>query len=303
MEWAAVQQKAKVINLSLGGFDTPELDPLEAGVNRLTAQTGALFVIAAGNDGSAESVNSPGSADAALTVGAVDKQDHLADFSSRGPRVGDGALKPDITAPGVDIVAARAKGSAIGAPVGTQYMMLSGTSMATPHVAGAAALLAQQHPNWKATELKGTLMGTSKSLPKLTPFEQGTGRVDVAKAITGSVISEPGGLSFGKALWPHHDDKPVVKQLTYRNLGSAAAKLTLQATATTPDGKPAPAGALKLSATSLTIPAGGTASVSVTSDTRHSGPDGVYSGWWSRVGRVPRWPLRWWSTRRSRATT
>ena len=109
MEWAANEVKAKVVNLSLSGTDTPEVDPLEEAVNRLTAQSGTLFVIGAGNDGPGEStVGSPGSADAALTVGAVDKQDKLADFSSRGPRVGDDGIKPDVTAPGVDIVAAKA---------------------------------------------------------------------------------------------------------------------------------------------------------------------------------------------------
>ena len=162
--------------------DTPEVDLLEEAVNRLTAQTGTLFVIAAGNEGPGEStVGSPGSADAALTVGAVDKQDKLADFSSRGPRVGDGAVKPDVTAPGVDIVAAKAKKSVIGDPVGEQYLRLSGTSMATPHTAGAAALLAQQHPSWKAGELKGALMGSAKPAADQTAFEQGTGRIDVAQ--------------------------------------------------------------------------------------------------------------------------
>ena len=81
MEWAATEVKAKVVNLSLGSPDTPEIDPLEEAVNRLTAQTGTLFVIAAGNAGSKPgTLGSPGTADAALTVGAVDKQDHLADF-------------------------------------------------------------------------------------------------------------------------------------------------------------------------------------------------------------------------------
>ena len=54
MEWAATEVKAKVVNISLGGQDTPELDPLEEAVNRLTAQTGTLFVIAAGNSGPGE---------------------------------------------------------------------------------------------------------------------------------------------------------------------------------------------------------------------------------------------------------
>ncbi|MET7951634.1 S8 family serine peptidase [Micromonospora sp. NPDC005324] len=78
MQWAAVDQHADVINMSLGGPNTPEIDPLEAAVDSLTAQTGALFVIAAGNVGSDGSVASPSTADAALSVGAVDRDDLLA---------------------------------------------------------------------------------------------------------------------------------------------------------------------------------------------------------------------------------
>src|SRR5438067_1974190 len=136
MQWASSDQHAKVVNMSLGGPDSPGIDPLEQAVQTLTAQNGTLLVIAAGNDGSDYSVGSPGSADDALTVGAVTKQEQLADFSSRGPRIGDSALKPDITAPGVDITAARSKDGFLGTP-GDMYMSLSGTSMATPHVAGS----------------------------------------------------------------------------------------------------------------------------------------------------------------------
>ncbi|MFK4067244.1 S8 family serine peptidase, partial [Streptomyces sp. NPDC029674] len=99
MDWAAAEG-ADVVNLSLGGGDTPGVDPLEAQVDKLSAEKGILFAISAGNAGSPGSVGSPGSADAALTVGAVDDNDKLADFSSQGPRVGDGAIKPDVTAPG-----------------------------------------------------------------------------------------------------------------------------------------------------------------------------------------------------------
>ena len=279
MEWAAVEQKAKVVNISLGWPDTPEVNPMEQAVNRLTAQTGTLFVVAAGNEGpDARTVDSPGSADAALTVGAVDKKDQPAEFSSQGPRIGDGAIKPDVTAPGVDIVAARAKGGEIGEPVGQYYLSLSGTSMATPHVVGAAALLAQEHADWKGPELKAALMGSAKKLPGQGVFAQGAGRIDVAKAITASVLVSPGSLSFGTALWPHTDDKPVAKQLTYRNLGKLPVKLALKLTATAADGKPAPASAFKLSATTVTVPAGGSASVTVTSNTKHNGPDSLYSG-------------------------
>ncbi|MEV5963282.1 S8 family serine peptidase [Kribbella sp. NPDC051952] len=279
MDWAANDVKADIVNMSLGGTDTPELDPLEEAVNRLTAETGTLFVIAAGNDGPSDrTVGSPGSADAALTVGNVTKQDALNILSSRGPRVGDGAVKPDVTAPGTDIVAAKSKDSSIGEPVGDKYLRLSGTSMATPHTAGAAAILLQEHPAWTPGELKNTLMGSAKVAAEQTTFQQGAGRIDLTTAIKANVIATEGSVSFGVASYPHTDDEPVTKTVTYRNLGDQAVTLDLVATLNGPDGTAAPAGALSLSANSVTVPAGGTASVQVTSNTKHTGTDGLYSG-------------------------
>ncbi|MER7472214.1 S8 family serine peptidase, partial [Micromonospora sp. NPDC000018] len=278
MQWAAVEQRADVINLSLGGFDTPEVDPLEEAVNTLTAQTGALFVVSAGNSGTFAPVSSPSTADAALSVGAVDRDDDLAGFSSRGPRVGDDGLKPDITAPGVGIVAARSRDGVIGEPAGDGYVALSGTSMAAPHVAGAAALLAQQHTGWTAGRLKAALMASAKPHAGLTAYQQGAGRVDVARAVTQAVTSDPASVSFGRALWPHDDDTPVTRTVTWHNDGPAAVTLDLAVEATGPDGKPAPAGMFTLGATRLSVPAGGTASAAVTADTRVDGPDGHYSG-------------------------
>ncbi|MFF0114081.1 S8 family peptidase [Streptomyces prasinus] len=280
MEWA-VAQGADIVNMSLGGRDTAEIDPLEAAVNKLSAEKGVLFAIAAGNEGP-RSIGSPGSADAALTVGAVDDKDKLADFSSTGPRLGDGAVKPDVTAPGVDITAASAKGNDIAKEVGEKpagYMSISGTSMATPHVAGAAALLKQQHPDWTSAELKGVLTGSTKG-GAYTPFEQGTGRIQIDKAVKQTVIAEPASLSFGVQQWPHTDDKPVTKALTYRNLGTADVTLNLTSTATGPKGKPAPAGFFTLGATTVKVPAGGTASVDLTANTKLGGTtDGAYSAY------------------------
>ncbi|WP_427885198.1 S8 family peptidase [Kribbella sp. GL6] len=279
MDWAANDVKAKIVNLSLGGTDTPELDPLEEAVNRLTVQTGTLFVIAAGNDGPSDgTVGSPGSADAALTVGNVTKQDALNPTSSRGPRVGDSAVKPDVTAPGTDIVAAKSKDSTIGEPVGDKYLRLSGTSMATPHTAGAAAILLQEHPSWTPADLKGALMGSAKVAADQTSFQQGAGRINLTTAIKQSVVAEPGSVSFGLASFPHSDDKPVTRDVTFHNLGAAAVTLSLTSVLNGPDGAAAPAGALELSADSLTVPAGGTATVQATSDTTLGGPDGLYSG-------------------------
>lgn len=285
MEWAA-GQGADVINLSLGGYDSPGIDPLEAEVNKLSAEKGVLFAIAAGNDGP-HSVGSPGSADAALTVGAVDDKDELADFSSTGPRAGDGAVKPDVTAPGVDITAAAAVGSVIGKEVGEKpagYLTISGTSMATPHVAGAAAILKQRHPDWGYAELKGALTGSAKG-GKYTPFEQGSGRIQVDKAIGQSVVADPVSLNFGVQQWPHTDDAPVTKKLTYRNLGDKDVTLTLASTATGPKGAAAPAGFFTLGANQVTVPAHGTAAVDLTVNTKLGGTvDGAYSAYVTATG-------------------
>lgn len=278
MQWAT-EQDARVVNLSIGGPDTPSVDPLKRAINTLTEQTGTLFVVAAGNTGpSRQTVESPGSAEAALTVGAVDKQDALADFSSRGPRLGDDGLKPDLTAPGVDIVAARSKDGQIGTPVGDAYVSLSGTSMATPHAAGAAAILAQQHPDWTGPRLKAALMGSADPAGELTAYDQGAGRLNVAAAIEQTVTAQPASLSFGMQRWPHEDDQPVSRTLTYQNHAAEPVTLGLASALIGPDGKPAPAGPVTLSANEITVPPGGSADVTVTMTTRHAGPDGHFTG-------------------------
>ncbi|MEU4215233.1 S8 family serine peptidase [Actinoplanes sp. NPDC026623] len=268
MQWAA--KTAPVVNLSLGGGDLPGIDPLEQAVDDLTAAYGSLFVIAAGNEGGTATVGSPGSADSALTVGAVDDEDQLAVFSSRGPRVGDDAIKPDITAPGVDIVAAGAANGQIGTPAAEGYVSLSGTSMATPHVAGAAAIVTQQHPGWSAKQRKTLLMGAAKPTDGVDVFGQGAGRVDVARAVRQSVSVDEGSVSFGRQEWPHDDDAPVTKTVTYRNGGTGPITLSLSLVGDT--------GTFSLAATSVTVPAGGTATTTVTADTHGPGTDGFKTG-------------------------
>jgi subtilisin family serine protease len=289
MEWAA-DEGADIINLSLGGSDSPGVDPMEEEVNRLSSEKGVLFAIAAGNDGEygESTVGSPGSAEAALTVGAVDKDDKLASFSSIGPRVGDGAVKPDVTAPGVAITAAAASGSAFDTDPGIPhpapgYLQLDGTSMATPHVAGAAAILKQQHPTWKSAELKGALIASAKG-GDYTVFQQGSGRIQVDKALTQSVIADPVSLNFGVAQWPHTDDQPLTQKIGYRNLGTTDVTLDLSVSALDPAGEPAPAGFFALGATKVTVPAGGRTEVDLTADTRIGDADGTYSGYVTATG-------------------
>ncbi|WP_392873341.1 S8 family serine peptidase [Streptomyces sp. LN499] len=256
MQWAA-ESGADVVNMSLGdSYPTDGSDPMSQTVDALSEQYGTLFVIAAGNAGP-ESISAPGAAASALTVAATDKQDQLASFSSTGPLAYSGGMKPDIAAPGVDITAARSQEMTDGGE--GLYRTLSGTSMATPHVVGAAAIVAQQHPDWTGAQLKEHLMSTAKGLADgYSPYEVGTGRVDVAAAVR-TTVRGTGSLFFGNYTWPHEpSDVAVTKDLTFTNAGSADVTLKL---ALADDGGP-----FALGATKVTVPAGGTATVRVTGD-------------------------------------
>ncbi|MFJ1973247.1 S8 family peptidase [Streptomyces sp. NPDC087903] len=276
-QWA-VEQGAKVINLSLGGPDSPGDDPLEQAVDELSASSGALFVIAAGNEGpAAGTVGSPGSAAAALTVGAVDRTDAMADFSSRGPTA-DGSLKPDLTAPGVDIVAAKAAEGTEGDPAADGYVSMSGTSMATPHVAGAAAILAQRHPDWTGERIKAALTASAKPTAGVSAFAQGTGRTDLPRALDQQLTTAPATLGFPAQQWPHTDDQPATKTVTYRNDGDRPLTLDLSTEAYGEDGKPAAEGMFEVSPKQLTVPAGATATAQVTADSGAGTADGSFGG-------------------------
>ncbi|WP_328663601.1 S8 family serine peptidase [Streptomyces sp. NBC_00328] len=273
MQWA-VDEGAKVVNMSIGVSDFTDVDPMEEAIARLSDK--ALFVVSAGNDGDkAGTINSPGSAPEALTVGAVDKQDQIAPFSSRGPTA-TGESKPDITAPGVDITAALTTEGP--EPSGDGYTTMSGTSMSAPHAAGAAALLFQQHPTWSGAQIKALLTGSAEPNPALNASQQGAGRVDLARAATAVVVSEPGSLDFGTQLWPHADDESVTKSLTYRNYGDQAVTLRLSAAGTDSSGSPAPAGMFTVKDAELTVPAGGSATTTVAADTRQGSVDGAFGG-------------------------
>ncbi|WP_319463100.1 S8 family peptidase [Micromonospora sp. RTP1Z1] len=278
MEWAA-HSGAKVVSMSLGGPPTDGTDPMSQAVNDLTAETGALFVIAAGNSGEAGTVGTPGAASAALTVGAVDRDDNLADFSSGGPRVGDNGLKPEITAPGVGIVAARAAGTAMGTPVDDAYTRASGTSMATPHVAGAAAILAQEHPDWTAGKLKDALVSTAKHNPALTVFEQGGGRVDVARAlgqrVYGSATADFGRLVTGGAA--------AERTVTYTNGTAAAQTLRLALELRNLDSGAAEPDGVAVGSAEVTVPAGGSVAVPLRADPAKL-DRGPHGGWLVATG-------------------
>ncbi|MCR4406014.1 MAG: S8 family peptidase [Anaerolineae bacterium] len=180
IEWA-VEQGVRVINLSLGGpAPCDGTDALSETCDAAVA-AGVVVCVAAGNMGPrASTVGSPGCARQVITIGASDKLDDIASFSSRGP-TSDGRTKPDLVFPGVDIVAPRAKGTTMGFPMDDYYTKASGTSMATPHATGAVALLLQTAPGLSPAQVKELLTQTAKDLG----FEantQGAGRADVYQA-------------------------------------------------------------------------------------------------------------------------
>ncbi|MFI6263079.1 S8 family peptidase [Micromonospora sp. NPDC051006] len=274
MTWAA-EQGVKVANMSLGGPDSPETDPIEAAVADLTHRYGVLFVIAAGNSGEAgeSTVDSPGSVSEALTVGAVTKTGELAGFSGRGPRAGDAGIKPDVTAPGVGILAARSSTSDLWPDdANPQYTSMNGTSMATPHVAGAAAILSQQHPDWTPERIKSTLMAAAKPSATIGVYEQGAGFLDVARAVQQTVTASPVSVAFERGT------AAQTRTITYANSGSSPRTLAVSLDAKDADGAPAPAGLFSLSASSVTVPAGGTATVTVTVRASADLPDRYFGG-------------------------
>ncbi|HTJ36270.1 MAG TPA: S8 family serine peptidase [Dactylosporangium sp.] len=270
MQWAA-ESGARVVNMSLGGPDELGVDPLEQAVNDLSARYGTLFVCAAGNwGGSTFQVGSPSTADAALSVANFDKSGELYWSSLHGPRIGDYAVKPDIGAPGTDITAARSPSAMDHLPEG-QYVTMTGTSMATPHVAGAAALLEQAHPDWTGTQLKEALMAGALPNPAYDVFAQGAGLVNVARALSQPLTVTPASLSLGVLEWPH-TEAPSARTMTYHNRGDQPMTLNLALDGNAPDGL------LALSAKTLTVPAGGNASVEVIVDEKASTAYGFYSG-------------------------
>ncbi len=166
--------------------------------------------------------------------------DTMAASSSRGPRLGDFALKPDLTAPGTTIFAPEARSGWAG-------RSLSGTSMAAPHVAGAMALLRQLHPSWSVEELKALVMNTAtpdvwvnpgQSGPRHGAARAGAGRLDVAAAAQGEILaylespSSPGsvGISFASPeVVVRHRDRRTVRVV---NKGATPVQLAVRYEAT-----------------------------------------------------------------------
>jgi beta propeller repeat protein len=191
----AILDGADIISMSLGkdcnfyygGYteDCGPDDSVSSAVDNAVT-SGVSVVISAGNSGpSPGTIGSPGTARKAITIGATDKSDNIASFSSRGPVIWqtETIIKPDITAPGVNICAAQYQIAFSGNEcLDNEHVAISGTSMAAPHVAGAAALLKQSNPSLSPQEIKDILKNTAIDLG-LDENTQGSGRIDILAAI------------------------------------------------------------------------------------------------------------------------
>ncbi|WP_328726969.1 S8 family peptidase [Streptomyces sp. NBC_00259] len=266
MEWAAGQD-ADIVSMSLGSsLPSDGSDPLSQAVETLSADDGPLFVVAAGNDGAPRTIGAPAAAPSALTVGSITKEGGMSSFSSRGPAMADGGVKPEITAPGSAITAARAAGTLHDAAGSEFYATISGTSMATPHVSGAAAIVKQQHPDWDAQRLKSALVATADPVDGAGVYEQGAGSVDVPGALGSKITATPAAVS-AELLWPYGGSP--TRTVTYRNGGSKDVRLGLSLDGTAP---------VSLATRQLTVPAGGTAVATVRIDTGRASA-GAHSAW------------------------
>ncbi len=199
VQWAIENKEKyniKVISMSLGaGANLKAKDDVVCLAVQAALDAGIVPVIAAGNSGPGrETVGTPGINQEVLTVGAYDDKntvshddDTMAFFSSRGPTTRDKAVKPDIAAPGVNMVSFRSPGSEIDhanvGKLGDYYVLLSGTSMATPVTAGVAALVCQANPNLGARDIIKLLKDTAEARPDMLPILQGAGLVDPGKAV------------------------------------------------------------------------------------------------------------------------
>jgi hypothetical protein len=221
---AAVADGMNVINLSLGEPEiSPERDLVVQAIDGAAA-AGVVPVIAAGNDFdtfSYGSINSPGSAPDAITVAAADSSGTIADFSSAGPTPVSLLMKPDVTAPGVDVL------SSLPASQGL-WGLLSGTSMGAPAVSGGAALLKQQHPDWTVAEVKSALEQTgdpvlSDAGTEAPALREGGGMIDLPRADNPLLFAEPANLSFGE-LAP---GAPASADVTLSDAGGGAGAWTV----------------------------------------------------------------------------
>ena len=268
--------KADVINLSLGSDFGPAEDPQNDMIDALSQQ-GILSIIAAGNAGDAHEVSgSPGSARSALTVansqgstvaqdeaGGSISADQINDSTSRGQHGSNGVIKPDVAAPGTLI-------SSAGVAQGSSPIVLTGTSMAAPHVAGIAALVRQKHQDYTPQNIKAAIMNSAvhdvhAANGAVSAADRvGSGRVDALRAVNQEVLvydqTTPSLVSSTFGVTEIGEGKQTVaRKLVVDNTGDQAHTYQVRFEASTEM-----PGVEITAPDSVTVPAGGKSTLTVT---------------------------------------
>jgi minor extracellular serine protease Vpr len=194
---------------------------------------------------------------------AAGNNDVVADFTGEGPTDVDFRVKPDVMAPGVNVVSSIPRAFCGGAPC---FAFFNGTSMATPHLAGSAAIVRRAQPGWSAAEVRSAIVNTAdrkvvKNLANTQVLTAanivGVGRENLAAAVAATVTLDPVSLSFGAV--PSGAGQTLVRAVTLTNVSGAPKTYTLAVVE--PEGSGV---AFALSATSVTLAAGENATVNVT---------------------------------------
>ena len=244
---AAVRDGMNVINLSLGQVEIEPSRDLVARALDGAAAAGVIPIVAAGNDYSElgnGSLASPGSSERAITVAAESiSGPTIASFSAGGPTPQSLRMKPDVTAPGVGVVSSIPRRDGL-------WTQFSGTSMAAPHVAGAAALLRQRHPTWSVAQVKSALVQTGSPVfgaqrVEVPSTRQGGGSVNLPEADAPLLFAEPSGVSFGFV--PPGASVPARISITDAGGGAGVWSVTIEPQST-------PAGAGVLVSPTLVVP-------------------------------------------------
>jgi minor extracellular serine protease Vpr len=199
----------------------------------------------------------------------------IVSFSSAGPTNFDHKLKPDVAAPGGQILS-----STLPEFAGAPFAVFDGTSMAAPHVSGAAALLLQQHPGWSPQQVKSALMtsaqpawGNTARTQEASVLLEGGGLIDVAAANDPKLFAEPSSLSFGFLNTDNHAArKALLLELSDAGTGGGAWSVSVEPQSATPGTTIAP------TTTSVTLPPGGTVDLPVVATAVNSAPTGDNTG-------------------------
>lgn len=199
----------------------------------------------------------------------------MAGFSSQGPVPGSLLVKPDVVAPGAQVLSSQPSTMCASPPC---WAFFNGTSMATPHLAGIAALVRQAHPDWSAAQVRSAVVNTAKTGILRDPITGavtndglivGAGLADAVNAIGAKVTLEPVSLSYGSI--SSGSGRSVAKSITVTNTTSATRTLVLSVANDAADGV-----TYSVSSASITLAAGASATVPVTVTTAKGTPDGFY---------------------------